>query len=116
MVFIIADTWQKNDVEVIIVDEIKWLNEKHIEEQLERVNFRHTSRQYPSKLRRERQELQESLKQPCRKFLRGDLAVQLIMDYRRIPAVSFKHILRFNQQDPIMTQEQSVLTKIKTAF
>ena len=38
------------------------------------------------------------------------------MDYRRIPAVSFKHRLRFNQQDPIMTQEQSVLTKIKTAF
>ena len=32
MVFIATDTWQKNGVEVIIADEIKWLNEKHIEE------------------------------------------------------------------------------------
>ena len=30
MVFITADTWRKNSVEVIIVDNIKWLNEKHI--------------------------------------------------------------------------------------
>ena len=31
MVFITVDTWRKNGVEVIIVDNIKRLNEKHIE-------------------------------------------------------------------------------------
>ena len=31
MVFITADTWINNGVEVIPVDNIKWLNEKHIE-------------------------------------------------------------------------------------
>ena len=38
------------------------------------------------------------------------------MDCRTTPSVDFKTRLGFNQQDPIMTQEQSVLTKIKTGF
>ena len=38
------------------------------------------------------------------------------MDCRTTPAVSFKHKLEFNQQDPIMTQEQSILTKIRSIF
>ena len=38
------------------------------------------------------------------------------MDCRTTPAVSFKHRLEFNQQDPIMTQEQSILTKIWSIF
>ena len=31
MVFITEDTWKKSNVEVIVVDNTKWLNEKHIE-------------------------------------------------------------------------------------
>ena len=116
MLFITTKKWEDNGVEVIVVDDIKWLNEKHTEEQLKRANFRYTSRQYSSKLRKERQELLERLKQPCRNFLREDLAVQLIMDSRTVSAVSFRNRLGFNQQDPIMTQEQSVLTKIRSAF
>ena len=38
------------------------------------------------------------------------------MDCRTTPAVDFKSRLAFNQHDPIMTQEQSVLSKIKTIF
>ena len=38
------------------------------------------------------------------------------MDCRTTPAVNFKTKLVFNQYDPIMTQEQSVLSKIKTIF
>ena len=37
MRFITADKWQKNGVEVIIVDDIKWLNEKHIEKQITQI-------------------------------------------------------------------------------
>ena len=46
MVFITADTWRKNGVEVIIVDNIKWLNETNIEEQLGRVSFYKTTQKY----------------------------------------------------------------------
>ena len=31
MVFITKNTWEKNGIEVIIVDNIKWLIEKHVE-------------------------------------------------------------------------------------
>ena len=38
------------------------------------------------------------------------------MDCRTTPAVNFKTKLGFNQHNPIMTQEQSVLSKIVTLF
>ena len=38
------------------------------------------------------------------------------MDCRITPAVNFKTKLGFNQHDPIMTQEQSILPKIVTIF
>ena len=38
------------------------------------------------------------------------------MDCRITPSLNFKTRLGFKQRDPIMTQEQSVLTKIKSAF
>ena len=38
------------------------------------------------------------------------------MDCRTTPAVNFRNKLRFRQHDPIMTQEQSVLTKIMAVF
>ena len=38
------------------------------------------------------------------------------MDCRTTPAVNFRTKLGFRQHDPIMTQEQSVMTKIMTVF
>ena len=38
------------------------------------------------------------------------------MDWRKTSAVHFKTRLGFNQHDPIMTQEQSILSKIVTVF
>ena len=61
---------------------------------------------YPEYLRKQRYELQECVKQPCRKCLREDFAFQIIMDCRTTSAVNFKTRLGFKQQDPIMTQEQ----------
>ena len=117
MVFITADTWQKNVTEVIVLDKIKWLNETNIEEQLGYSKLRNITLQHPKHLRKQRQELlQECVKQLCRRFLREDFAIETIMDCRTTPSINFKTRLGFNQQDPVITQEQSVLTKIKTAF
>ena len=67
--------------------------------------------------RKKRQELQDCSKsQPTRIFIREDLGIQVIMDCRTVQAVNFRKELGFNQQDPIMTQEQSVLTKSDTYF
>ena len=72
--------------------------------------------QYPKHFRKQRQELQECVKQPSRRFLREDFSIQVIMDCRTMPPINFKTRLEFNQQDPIMTQEQSILTKIRSIF
>ena len=42
--------------------------------------------------------------------------MQVIIDCRATPAVDFRTKLEFRQHDPIMTQEQSVLTKIIRVF
>ena len=78
--------------------------------------LRNITNQYPPEFKKQRQELQDCSKQPCRKFIKEDFAIQMIMDGRTTPGVNFKTKLGFNQYDPIMTQEQSVLSKIKTIF
>ena len=116
MVKITKKIWEKNGVEGIKFNKEKWVNEKDIETQLEHSNLREATSKYPLNLRKQRQELRNCDKQPCRRFLRDAFAVQIIMDCGIIPAVSFNTRLGFNQRDPIMTQEQSVLSKITTLF
>ena len=83
---------------MIVSNSIKWLNEKHIEAQLKKLNLREVTSKYPSDLRKKRQELQESCtNQPCRRFLKVSLAKQIIMDCRTTPAVNFETKLGFNQ-------------------
>ena len=108
---------RKNGVEVIVSWGKKWLNEKHIETQLGNANLPAITLQYSSELRKQRQELQNCDKnQPRRRFLKENFAKQIIMDCRTTSAVNFRTRLGFNQHDPIMTQEQSVLSKIVTVF
>ena len=117
MVNISRKTWEKNGVEVIIFNGKKWLNEKHIETQLGHANLPAITLQCSSDLRKQRQELQDcSNYQTCRRFLKEYFAIQIIIDYRKTTALNFKARLGFNQHDPIMTQEQSVLSKIVTLF
>ena len=91
MFCISTDTRQKNGVEVVIFEDKKWLNEKHIKTELDHSNLATITLKYPKYLRKERQELQNCGKyQPCRKILREDFRIQIIMDGRTTPAVDFK--------------------------
>ena len=104
---------EKNVVKVIVFNGKKWLNEKHVEEPIEHSNLPAVTNQYSSELKKQRQEIQNCGKyQPCRRFLEEGLATQIIMDCRTTPAVNFETRLGFNQHDPIMTQEQPILSKI----
>ena len=42
--------------------------------------------------------------------------MQIIMDCRKTAAITFKTKLEFNHPDPIMTEEQSIFSKIVTLF
>ena len=97
----------KNGVEVIVFDDKKWLNEKHVEKQLKNSNLAAITLHYSSEFKKQRQAIQNYGKhQPCRRYLEEDLAIQIIIDCRTTPAVNFKTRLEFSQHDPIMTQEQ----------
>ena len=113
MVFITENTWKNNGIEVIIVNNVKSLNEKHLEIRLGHSNLSMLTLKYADCFKKQRCELTDSKYQPCRRFIREDLAIHLIMDTRNISSIDFKNKLRFNIQDPIMTQEQSILTKLK---
>ena len=54
--------------------------------------------------------------QPTRIFIREDIGIQVIMDCKAVQAVKFRKELGFDQHDPVMRQEQSVLTKLDTYF
>ena len=117
IVEITKETWERNGVEVIVFNGKKWLNETNIKDQLKDSNLAAVTLQYPPKDRKQRQELQNCGKyHPCKIFLKQSLAMQIIMDCRTTPVVNFRTKLGFGQRDPIMTQEQSVLTKIMTVF
>ena len=93
------------------------VNEKHIEAQLDHSNLTMITGKYSKDRRKERQKLQNCGKHPpCRIFVREDLGIQVIMDCRTIAAADFRTRLGFKQYDPIMTQEQSILTKLDTYF
>ena len=113
MVDITKETWEKTEVEVIIFNGKKWLNEKHIEKQLELSNLPSVTLQYSSDLRKQREELQDcGNKQPCRRFLIDDFAIQIIMDCRTTPAVNFKTRLGFKQHDPICVKNNQHCQKL----
>ena len=106
-----------DSVEVILFEKTNWLNEWNIKEQLYNSNISAIITNHPEYLKKERQELQDCGKyQPSRKFVREDLGIHVIMDCRTVAAVEFRKRLGFNQHDSIMTQEQSVLTKLDTYF
>ena len=101
---------------IIIVNNFKWLNEKHLENNLGHSNLTMVTLKYPDYLKEQGCKLIDCIDQPCKRFIREDLAIQLIMDRRTIPSIYFKNKLGFNYQDPIMSQAQSILTKIKDSF
>ena len=78
MVNITKETYENNDIEVI-TDNLNWLwlNEKHIQEQLGHKNLSSITNKYDKIYRKRRYELvDESIKQPHRRFLRNDLTLK----------------------------------------
>ena len=111
MIKITKETLERNGVEAIVFNGKKWLNETNMKDQLKHSNLAAVTLQYPPRYRKQRQEFM-----PCRIFLKERLAMQIIMDCRTTPAVNFRTKLGFRHHDTVMTQEQSVPTKIMTVF
>ena len=118
MIDITKETLENNDIEVIIHGvKTLWLNGKHIEEQLGHQNLAAITNKYDKIYKKHRYELVDKpLKQPNRRFLRINVALKIIMDFRTNEPCSLKRNLGFNLNDVINTKEQAVLRSIKDAF
>ena len=81
---ITKEAFEDNSIEVKI-DSVNtlWLNEKHIEEKLDHKNLPAITNKYNKIYKKHRYELvDETIKQPNRRFLRIDLALKIIMGCR----------------------------------
>ena len=117
MVNITKETYENNGIEVI-TDKLGelWLNERHVQEQLGLKNLPALTNKYDEKYKKCRYELNESTKQPHRRFIHNDLALKIIMDCRTDESCNLKRNLGFTLHDVINTKEQTVINSIKDAF
>ena len=118
MVNITKETYENNGIEVIITDKFGelWLNERHAQQQLGLENLPALTNKYDEKYKKCRYELNESKKQSCKRFIRNDLTLKIIMDCRTDESCNFKRNLGFKLNDMINTKEQTVRSSIKDAF
>ena len=117
MFSITKETYENNGIEVI-TDNLNtlWLNERHLQQQLGHKNLRTATNKYGKEYKKCRSELNESKKQPCRRFIPNDLALKIIMDYRTDQSCNFKRNPGFTLHDVINAKEQTVINSIKDSF
>ena len=117
MVKVTKERCEANGIEVITDEFSKlWLNERHVQEQLGLKNLPALTNKYDEKHKKRRSELNESTKQPSRRFIHADLALKIIMDCRTDKSCNLKRNLGFKLHDVINTKEQTVINSIKDAF
>ena len=98
MVDIDKETYENNDIEVI-VDGVGtlWLYEKHIEEELGHKNLPVITNKYNQVYKKHRHELVGNpKKQPNSRFLHSDLALKVIMGCRTDESCNLKRNLGFS--------------------
>ena len=118
MVNITKETYGNNGIEAI-VDNVGnlWLNEKHIEEELDHKNLPVVTNEYDPVYKKHRYELlNDPEKQLNRRFLRSNLALKMIMNCKTDESCNLKRNLGFNLHDVINTKGQTVLESITEAF
>ena len=97
MVNISIKTYEINGIETIVEnDGTFWLNEIHVEEELDHKNLREITIKYHSDHRKYRYELGNKSKKQCNRIsIDKNLAVRVIMDFRTTLAHRFRTRLGF---------------------
>ena len=117
MAKVTKERYEAKGIEVITDEFGKlWLNERHVQEQLGLKNLPALTNKYDEKNKKRRSELNESTKQPNRRFIHADLALKIIMDCRTDKSCNLKRNLGFTLHDAINTKEKRVINSIKDTF
>ena len=85
MAAITKETYENNGTEAI-TDKIgeSWLNKKHIQKQLRLEHLPGLTSKYDEKYKKCRYELNESQKQSHKRFIHVNLALKVILDYKKV--------------------------------
>ena len=118
MVNITKESYENNGIETTTDRFGKlWLNEKHIEQQVELKKLPTVTNKYNKKYKKCRYEIIDDLKkQSYRRFIRNELTLKIIMDCRTDESCNLKRNLGFRLHDVINTKEQKILKSVKDAF
>ena len=117
MINITKETLENNNIEVITdsINEL-WLNERHVEKQLGHKNLPAITNKFDKIYKKQRYErVDESIKQPYRRFLHRDLTLKIIMNCRTDESCNLKKNLGFTLHDVINAKEQTIINSIKDA-
>ena len=108
---------RENGGEAINSDGKEWINQTKLGNALWHSNIASRTQYFSSEYKRKRYEIQDCEDyQPCRMFLKEELAVTTMMDTRTTKAVEFIAKFKINQHDPILTKKKSISSKIVKAF
>ena len=118
MVNITKETSEENDIEAIVHKNGElWLNEKHLEQKMRHSNLPFVTNKYDPIYKKCRFELVEEPKyRSCRRFIRNDLAEQLVKTLKTPNVNALRRGLKFNVTDVFDIKQQSITEKIKEIF
>ena len=110
--------WQDNGVETIEYKNYLWLNERNLGKSANYNEIRKLSIKYDNKCIKQRKEfIKNCKKQCCRKFIREDLAVYLLLHINRVPSIiKFRSKLGFKNNELVLSKECSIIIKLINAF
>ena len=112
-----ANSWRKNDVEVIEYSGKISTNQGHLQEKLGIANIANRTQHYSDKFKKMRCEIQVCGKyQPCRMFIENTLSVEITMSTVKTQAAIFKSKFGVNQHDKVLRKQQSLRLRLKKLF
>ena len=112
-----ANSWRRNDVEVIEYGGKIWINQEHLQEELGIAKIADRTQYYSDEFEKMRCQIQECGKyQPCTMFIENNLAVEITMTAVKTKAAIFKSKFGVNQHDKVLRKQQSLGLRLKKLF
>ena len=94
-----------------------WINQKHLEKQLDIGNIADRTQYYFSEFKKMRCEVQEYGKyQPCKIFVKNTLAVEITMSAVKTEAAILSEKFGVNQHDKVLHKQQSLGLRLKNCL
>ena len=112
-----AKTWRKNRVEAIKYMIRIWVNQGHLQEELDIANISDRIHYYSDEFKKMRCKIQECHKyQLCRMFIENTIAVEITMSAVKTQSVIFRAKFGVKKHDKVLLKQKSQGLRLKKLF